>query len=299
MPQPRPFKKLKNDLIYLAVRVLVALVRFLPRPVSLFLARGLAGPACLLARGERRKMDRNLELALGQTHSQKARVKIGRRVFLNIAQNLVDAVLIERLLARNPDKIMEISGLGHAQKALAQGRGVIFLTAHTGCFEMLPGRFSLLGFPMAVMGARIYDPRLNDLITKNRRLLNVTYLERDDDLRAVLRHLKAGRAFGVLCDLDTRVESEFINFFGRPAKTPAGPFRLGVRLNVPLIPIFTVRTARGVQAVTVHPPIEPQGSTPREQVAHAMNEYNRLLESLVLADPGQWIWMHERWKSRP
>jgi KDO2-lipid IV(A) lauroyltransferase len=296
MPKNSPLKKLKNDLIYLAVRVLVALVRALPRFASLFLARVLAWPAYFLARGERRKMDRNLELALGSTYSQQARARIGRRVFLNIAQNLVDAVLVERLLARDPDRYIEIRGLGHAQKALEQGRGVIFLTAHTGCFEMLPGRFSQLGFPIAVMGARIYDPRLNDLITRNRRLLNVTYLQRDGDLRAMVRHLRAGRAFGVLCDLDTRVESEFITFFGRPAKTPAGPFRLGIKLNVPLIPVFTVRAGRGVQAVTVYPPIEPKGSAPGQRVAHAMNEYNRLLESLIKTDPAQWIWMHERWK---
>jgi KDO2-lipid IV(A) lauroyltransferase len=292
-------KRVKNTFIYLSIRFLVPLVKLLPRAVSLGMASMFSRSVYWLARSERKKMETHLGYAFSKAYGQAEVRTIGKRVFKNIAHNLVDAVLMKKLLIKNPSKYMSIENLDIATKALKDKKGIIFLTAHLGCFEMLPARFSLLGFPMIVTGARVYDPRINRLIVEHRSIFKITYIQRDQDVRQVIQGLRAGKALGVLCDLDTRIESRFINFFNRPAKTPMGPFRLGVKMNVPMIPIFTVRQENGTQQVTLYPPIAPNGKNFDEKVGSVMVAYNNLLETIIRKDPAQWIWMHERWKSKP
>ena len=300
MSDKKPFRKrLKNNVIYLLLLGLMQGVKVLPRPLSLLLARGLAFAGYWLASGERQKIHANLALAYNGRLTENQRHDIGKRAFRNIAQNLVDALLMNRLLRKYPETIMTLEGQEHVSAAMAKKKGVIFLTAHTGCFEMLSMRFSMLGFPMIVLGAKIYDPRLNDIIVANRKSNNIAYVERGQGLKDIYRVLMNGGGFGVLCDLDTRVESRFIDFFGIPAKTPSGPFRLGVKRGIPLVPVFTVRTREGSQRVSIFPELTLTGNNEDEKITNVMKQYNDILEALINNDPSQWIWMHERWKSKP
>jgi Kdo2-lipid IVA lauroyltransferase/acyltransferase len=292
------FKKLKNDTIYLFIVALVWAVRAFPRSCSLLLARWLARGAHFLFSGERKKTEAHLALAFGERLPFRERRALSRKVFLNIAQNLVDSVLMRSLLRGNAESIISIAGFEIAKQAQEKGKGVIFLTAHTGCFEMLSARFAQLGFPVFVLGAKIYDPRINALIVQNRQVFNIEYIERGQDLRLLLRSLHAGSCFGVLCDLDTRVESRFIDFFGAPAKTPVGPFKLGIKFDIPLIPVFVRRTPEGRQEAIVLAALHAEGISLEDKTVSAMRQYNRLLQSFIEQDPSQWIWMHERWKSK-
>lgn len=292
-------KRLKNGLIYLVLLGLMRLVKLLPRPIALGLARFLAFCGYGLAAGERRKIEANLTLAYHGSLTATERRRIGRAAFSNIAQNLVDALLMPSLLKDQPERIMRIDGMENAREALDNKKGIVFLTAHMGCFEMLSPRFAQLGFPMVVLGAKIYDPRLNDIIVANRQSFNVAYVERGGSLREIYQTLRSGGGFGVLCDLDTRVESRFVNFFGEPAKTPSGPFKIGVKWSIPMIPIFAMRAQDGCQQVTVFPALVPAGNSEEEKIQNAMQQYNDILEGLIRRDPAQWIWMHDRWKSKP
>ncbi|MBL8026408.1 MAG: lysophospholipid acyltransferase family protein [Fibrobacteres bacterium] len=288
-------KKLKNDLIYIFIRLLVFNVRLMPRQLSLFTARLLSKILWILFRKEREKTLRNLQSVFGTSISPDL---TGRKVFSNIAENLVDAILLQKRLKNNPEEAMQIEGLDYAKEALAKGKGIIFLTAHTGCFEMLSPRFAQIGFPLTVMGAKIYDPRLNSIIIDNRKSFNVGYIERGDDIRALVRLLRNGGCFGVLCDLDTRAESRFVPFFGTPAKTISGPFRLALKTGSAPLPIFAIRNSDGSQTAKVYPPLIPEGATEEDKIHSMMSSYNKILEDLIKRDPSQWIWMHERWKSK-
>jgi len=293
----RRLKAAKNTAIYAVLRILIILVKILGRKFSLWLARLLALLAFHCAAGERRKMEAHLSLAFGNSLTDKERKSIGKKTFLNIALNLVDAVLMERMLRKDPDRCMEVENPDIARRALERGGGIVFLTAHLGCFEMLPPRFSLLGFPLIVIGARIYDERLNALIARNRRMFDVQYVERDNDIRTIVRGLKEGRAFGVLCDLNTRGESREVPFFGIPARTLSGPFKLALKFGAALIPIFTLRGPDHRQYAALYPEITPEGNSLEEKIIFSMQAYHRLLEEIIRKNPAQWIWMHERWKS--
>ena len=136
------------------------------------------------------------------------------------------------------------------------------------------------------------------MIVQNRQTFSVEYIERGQDLRLLLKSLHAGSCFGVLCDLDTRVESRFIDFFGVPAKTPAGPFKLGAKFDIPLVPVFARRTSEGRQEVMISAELKTEGASLEERTVSAMRQYNRQLQSFIEQDPSQWIWMHDRWKSK-
>jgi KDO2-lipid IV(A) lauroyltransferase len=293
----RPWKTAKNTAIYILLRVLIVLIRVMGRKPALLFARLLAVPAFHCAAGERKKMEANLSLALGNTLTDRERRSVGKRTFIHAAQNLADAVLMERMLRKDPDQCMTVENQDLARRALERGGGIVFLTAHLGCFEMMPPRFSLLGFPIIIIGARIYDERLNALIARHRRMFDVQYVERDNDIRAIVRGLKEGRAFGVLCDLNTRGESRDVPFFGFPAQTLSGPFKLALKFGAALIPVFTLRGEDHRQHAALYPEIVPEGKSLEEKIIFSMRAYHRLLEEIIRKNPAQWIWMHERWKS--
>jgi KDO2-lipid IV(A) lauroyltransferase len=163
---------------------------------------------------------------------------------------------------------------------------------------MLSPRFAQLGFPVTVMGAKIYDSRLNSIIIDNRKSFDVNYIERGSDLRSLIKLLRGGKCFGVLCDLDTRVESRFVPFFGKAAKTPSGPFRLALKIGAAALPVFITREKDGTQLVKVYHELVSTGKTEEERVYSMMVSYNTILEELIKNDPAQWIWMHDRWKSK-
>ena len=309
-------KRLKNWLIYRFILILIDFLNLLPRRLSLFTGGNLGRFAYLVFPQSRRITLQNLKIAFPGKNSGRGPRKAGFRkpqqappllkrlslkVFESLGKNAVDAIRLPKMSREEIQKLVKVEGIEHLEKAYSQGRGVMGVTGHIGNFELLAAYVSLRGYKLSAIGRELYDPRLDELLIKNRQKMGVQNIYSTAGVKEVIRVLNSGRMIGVLIDQDTsRVKGIYVDFFGRKARTPVGPFILALKLDVPVVPMAIVQTRKGDYKIIVHEEIKPlAGKTKEENIYYLTQKCTEFLEQVIREYPDQWVWMHRRWLRTP
>jgi KDO2-lipid IV(A) lauroyltransferase len=112
--------------------------------------------------------------------------------------------------------------------------------------------------------------------------------------------LRQGKIFGVLVDQDTNVEGVFADFLGRMAFTPSGAVRFAMKFDIPIFVFITVRMPGDKHHVYISDELAYLDTGDFEaDLALNMQRINDIICSHIRKHPEQWVWMHERWKTRP
>ncbi|HVP07846.1 MAG TPA: lysophospholipid acyltransferase family protein [Candidatus Acidoferrum sp.] len=294
-------KRLKRNVVYFTVRAAMIKFNLLPR----WLAVGSGGFvgwvawACLPR--DRARMHEHLRMAFGNSLTVAQRRRIGRRFFVNSGKNLVDVLRFKRHYAHDIKPNLKVEGLEHFDKAYKAGHGLIGVTGHIGNFELLAVHMASLGYRIAVIGRELYDPRLDALLVENRASMGLTNLATTDSPKKYLSWLKGGGALGVLIDTDSmRVRSMFVPALGRLSNTPVGQTILGLRAGSAFLPMACVREPGNRYKIIIKPAIEYQLTQDFEaDVKNVTALCTKELDEIIRAYPDQWIWIHNRWNTRP
>jgi len=293
-------QRLKNTVIYVALAGLLKLLRMLPEKMACGIMAGLGRLAFRLSRSEREKAIRHLTRVYGDKKTPEEIRQIGRKVFENLGLNSCAAIRTPNYLRRGIEKWVRVEGWEHLEQAYAGGRGVLALAGHLGSWELLAAYLANTGFRLAVVGKPGYDLRLDRIVVRGRERAGMRYFASEGAARKMLHWLKSGGMLGVLIDLDTPVANEFVDFMGRPASTPIAPMILAQRAGASIVPVAIHREPDSTHVITVLPEVdlEPDDGT-RETRQRNLQRCSKAVEHLILRYPEQWVWMHERWKTRP
>jgi KDO2-lipid IV(A) lauroyltransferase len=280
--------------------VLLPVTRRLPRPLGLWMFARIGLLVYLLNPTDRRRTLAHLQLIFGEQYHERRIPAMAHAVYRHLGRNLFDALY----LSRNPDRFCErfvtADDCSELEEAYRQGKGLICITGHTGCFEMQLHYMAYRGFQSFAVGQKVYDPRLDRYVTALRSGPKITYMHRNGSSREILRLLKAGQIFGVLVDQDTSLEGEFVPFLGRPAHTPSAPMRIAMRFKVPVFVVTTARRPDNTHHVAVKGPLVLADTGDFEQdLKTNLALVNEILSAAILANPEQWVWMHRRWRQQP
>jgi KDO2-lipid IV(A) lauroyltransferase len=243
----------------------------------------------------RRVAMRNLELAYPEK-TQAERKAIVDEVFRSIARLLYAFSRFPRIDRENISQWIRYEGLEHYQEAKKAGNGVLFATAHMGNWELSAFAHALMTEPMNVVIRPLDDPAVDRLVEHRRRLSGNKLIEKKDGARAILRALQQNEAVGILMDQNTSLqEGVFVNFFGTPACANAAFAKIAHRTGAAVIPGFAHWLENEKRYVLrFYPPVAMTGDpTEDTQRLHA------ILEAVIREHPGQWLWIHRRWKTRP
>ena len=94
--------------------------------------------------------------------------------------------------------------------------------------------------------------------------------------------------------IDQRVsEGEKINFFNKPALTTTLPAQLSIKFNLDIVPVYIERNTKNNFKIEFQKKINPKNFSNKIELS---NELNRVLEKMIIRNPSQWIWTHNRWK---
>ena len=294
-------KKLKRDAVYLFTRVLMFFFNFIPRRLTLFVGAWVGLVAWKLLGRDRYKIDRHLSMAFGASITWHQKQNVGRSFFINSGKNLADMCRFKKYYATEIKPLVSIEGLDEFDAAYKRGRGLLGMTGHIGNFELLAVYFADLGYRIGVIGREMYDARLNSILVGNRQAMGITNFTTTESPRNILRWLKTGGVLGVLVDTDSiRVRGTFMPFFGRLANTPIGQSLLGLRTGAAFLPVACLRTGDNRYHIVVKPEvrIRPSGNT--EEDAYRMTlGCTKALEEIIKENKSQWIWLHNRWHTRP
>jgi Kdo2-lipid IVA lauroyltransferase/acyltransferase len=293
------FKKVKNDIIYYFIRAIIFFLNIVPRSSALFIGSLLGFVAYLLLRKDRHKAFRHLSLAFGDKLSRSESKSIARRLFLNIGRNAVDVIRLRKHYDEVSPLVM-IEGREHFEQAYRRGKGIIAITGHLGNFELLAIHLANSGYKVAAIARELYDKRLDLLLRTNREALKVMMVDTRQSPRRVVRLLSQGYAIGVLIDTDSmRVRSIFVPAFGRLSNTPVGQSVLGLRTGAAFIPMTCVRQGKKYRLI-IRPEIVIERSDNLEKDVYNMTrKCTEALEVFITEFKDQWIWMHNRWLTRP
>ena len=286
---------------YSLARMLLGFFGLLPRRAAYGAGRVIGQALYRLAVRQRNVAFHNLTMALPDL-SEDEQVRIVKGVFDNIGRLLVEFSYFPELNDDNIPDLVEYEGLEHYQKALARGKGVLFLTAHVGAWELSSFAHSVYGYPMKFLTRPVDNVLVEKLITRYRTRAGNDVISRTDATRGVLRALGNNEAVGILIDQNTtRSEGVFADFFGIPAATTPGLATFALRTDAAVVPGF-IRwdQVRRKHILKFQTPVELVRTGDRQaDTLRNTTQFNLIVEDFVRKYPDQWLWIHRRWKTRP
>jgi Kdo2-lipid IVA lauroyltransferase/acyltransferase len=236
----------------------------------------------------RRDFKRNLDGAgLGDS-------RLRRTAIAEAGKSVVEAPAVWlRPLPRVAELVIEVLGWDEVDRAARKGKGIIVVTPHIGCWEIV-GQYVASRMPMTAMYSppkiRALEPLMRVGRSRGPAMKSVPADLRG--VRAVLKALRRGEAIGVLPDQVPGVgEGEWVEFFGRPAYTMTLVGRISEQAGAPVLLCHAERLShgRGYRFVA-EPLLTPR---PPESPTRALN---RSLENLIRRCPEQYLWGYNRYK---
>jgi Kdo2-lipid IVA lauroyltransferase/acyltransferase len=293
--------RIKEQIEYALAWLLLKTFGRMPRRVAGQAAAAVAWLGFHLALRQRRAGLRNLEMALPRVTPQQ-RLKILQGCFQNLGRLLVEFSHFPELNPGNISKFVIHDGLENYVEALRRGRGIIFMTAHFGSWELSSFAQSLYGYPLKFVVRPIDNSKVDALITHYRMLGGNVPIQRRQAGRDILKALRANDAVGILFDQNTTSdEGIFVDFFGVSAATTPAIATFALRTGAAVLPGFLIwEEGLGKHRLRFDPPVKLiETGNLEHDVVENTKIFNQILESYVRKYPDHWLWIHKRWKTRP
>ena len=292
---------MRQRLEYAAAWPFIKILGILPRPLARAAGIGLARVVYLLHVRLRQVGMRNLALAFPEkTEVQRARILRGE--FASLGRQLAEVCHFPKYTRENVEQVVVYDGLENYERGHARGKGVLFLTAHFGGWELSAFTHSLHGHWMHVVSRAMDNMYLDRLIRQYRTMHGNQTVDKDDFVRGLLAAMKAGEVVGILMDTNmTPPQGIFVDFFGIPACTASGLARIALRTDAAVVPTFTIWDAElGKYRLRFDPAVELVRTGDLEVDIQANTQrFTSIIEEYVRKYPEQWLWVHRRWKTRP
>ena len=287
---------------YVVVLFLIFILKGLSAKTIFRLGRILGNLSYKLAAKRKRVALINLNIAFGDKKSNKEKKQIIKNSFIQVALSTLQSLWI----LKYPNRVNQLIegepiGLDIVKKCLERRRGIFFLTAHYGNWE-------IMGIDHGYRGAcklnsiirRLDNPYLNEVALKFRTVSGNGIFCRDESLLQIVRAIKNNEAVAVMMDQNTAKGGVFVDFFGRKAATARSVARLSYRTGTPILPFFCYPTGKGTYRIKYGPELTLKKTGHREHdVIEWTQACEKFIEKTIHDTPDPWIWAHRRWKTRP
>ena len=270
-----------------------------PLPVLYRIGERLGRLAYRLSRRYRTVAEHNLQMAYGESLSDGERRRLVEQVFIHFAKSLMEFLVADGLSPNDLCRMVTLKGEEHLQWCVQQGKGTLIITAHYGNWEIAARYLTQCkGYVLNVVARDADDSATAVLVNRIREQGGYCVFPRGQAVRAVLQALKRNELVAMLPDQNAG--DVFVPFFGRLAGTVAGPALLALRSGAPILPVFCTRQPDNTYLFEMLPPfvVQPSGDKERD-VTDTMAHITALIEQQVRKHPSQWLWLHNRWKTRP
>ncbi len=290
---------------YAAARSALAVLGLLPRSAALFLSIGILRAVPFFLPGLRRIGLRNLELAFPEK-SPSERLEILKDSFESLGRVLGELSQFHKFtkdqLAQMIDFELDDESKRLYERNKTEGRGVLITTGHLGNWEMLVLGFAGLYEPISYLARPLDNPKIDEMLNRLRTRFGNRPINKTNSAMLAIKILREGGILGVLSDVNAHPkEGVFVPFFGVAACTLSGAAMLAIRSNALIFPTFCVWDKNTKRYRFVHGPLlEPSNTGDRKQdIITTTAAYTAEIEKIIRAYPGQWMWIHRRWKTRP
>lgn len=276
-------------------------MRMLPYGAALFIGARAGDLAYLLAPHKRNSIAYvNIKAALGAEKSPKEIKKIIRGLYRNLGEGFIELMWFPKFGKDYFDRYLEVQGVERFTEAENKGKGVIFLTAHYGNWEILNLTAALTGHPIKAIARQQKMKRLDNLLNSYRQMKGCEVIFKNDAKREVLQILRDNGRVGILGDQSAGARGIFLELFGRRASYAAGAFAFALKTECAVLPIFIINKGWGRHKIEINPPIEVKDTGDKTaDITKGLEEYNKILEKYIKQHLDHWLWLHRKWKGTP
>lgn len=246
---------------------------------------------CALAPDARRAIDRSLRRVRGHRGPLRNALDVSR-TFATYASCLTDVLRSRSERARLPEAV--IWGELHLQDALAEGRGVIFATAHTAGWETVGPLLSRdSGLRVMIVEQAEADATARAIQDHARTVHGLLVAHVSDDPLSVLPlllHLREGGVLALQVDRVPRpLRSREVTLFGGTARMPEGPLQLARLTGAPILPVFAARAGYRRYEVFMKAPVRLPRTAGDAELDDAAQTLADAMQEFVQRRPTQWF----------
>jgi KDO2-lipid IV(A) lauroyltransferase len=298
----KPRNDLLDRLTYLALRIVSMALHCFPVDMNLRTARRIGDAMYRLDRRHRERALHNLARSFPGMPETRRR-EMARRSMQHLVMLGVEVLFTTRMIRLDSwRRYVELHNLAEALDLLVRGRApVIMLTGHYGNWEILGYTLATLGFESAAVARPLDNPYINRWLLGVRQKQGQRILDKKGATSEITDILDAGGVVGFIADQNAGSKGLFVDFFGRKASTYKSIALLAMRYRAPVIIGYGRRLGDRFRfRIGVTDIIYPADWDSHDSPLHYITQrYTRAIEEFVREDPGQYLWVHRRWKTRP
>ena len=241
---------------------------------------------------------KNIKTGLGEMDEQKES-EIINGMWSNIGSTFAEYVFLKdfKFNKTNFDH-MKINGVNYLEEIKKNNETVVFYSAHFANFELMAMELDKYGIKCAA----IYRPLNNFFLNPLMEYLRMKYICPNQiqkgrmGMREIIDKIKNGYSIALM--VDQRVsEGPRTMFFNKPAHTTTVPAQLALKYNCKLVPISLKRNEGPNFEMTIHEPYKIEKTNNDEKDTKNITlKINQIIEKMIVKNPTQWIWSHNRWK---
>ena len=228
-------------------------------------------------------------ISLKKTHEQTT-----DEIFGNYGRIFAEYPFIKNFRNGKLEKYIQVDGKQYLDEIKSKNKKVVFISGHFNNFELMAMMIEKYGIDLSA----IYRPLNTIFLNKTMEKIRIKYICKKQikkgrsGTREIIENLKKGSSIALMIDQRVR-EGSKVNFFGSLATTTTIPAQLVKKYKCDLVPIYIERRSKFHFKMYVSKPIKVGESKTIEEITKFLNT---VLEQMIVKNPLQWIWTHDRWK---
>ena len=285
-------KKIRYFVEFLIIIFLLVIFKILGFKLASSLG-GLIGRSVGPLFRSKKKILSNISKALPEIGKKNTEL-IVKKMWENYGRILSEYMFIKNFRNSKYKKFLTIEGQEILNELKDSKEPVVFISGHFNNFELMAMQVEKSGINLTA----IYRPLNNIFLNKIMEKIRTKYICRNQikkgrsGTRELLKSFKNNYSIAIM--IDQRVsESIKIDFFGQKASTTTIPAQLVKKFGSTIVPIYIERINGVYFKMTISKPISFDKESTIEEITLNLNKW---LEKMILINPGQWIWSHDRWK---
>ena len=224
--------------------------------------------------------------------SKDKRLSIISSMWKNYGLTFIEYIFLNYF--RKNSSHISIKGEHKLENIMRENKPVIFVSGHFANYELMSMEITKRNIKLAT----IYRPLNNLFLNPFMEYLRKKYVCENQikkglkGVKEVISYIKNNHSIALM--IDQRVsEGEKVNFFGKPAYTTTLPAQLAIKFNLSIVPVFIERTSNNSFIIEFYDKIKLSENKDKIEITEKLN---KILEKMILSNPYQWIWTHNRWK---
>ena len=238
-------------------------------------------------------IQKNLLLAFSEKDSQSRKVIIDK-MWKSYGKILAEYMFMKNFRENIPDNFIEVKGQEILEKIKKLKKPVIFISGHFDNFELMAMHIERSGVDLAAIYRPLNNYFLNPIMENIRKkyICKKQIQKGISGTKELLREFKNGTSIALM--IDQRVsEGVKCNFFGEEALTTTIPAQFIKKFDAEVVPIHIERSIDENFKIKIFDNVQ---FSKNDSVEKITLELNRILEKMIITNPNQWIWTHNRWK---